>query len=191
MHSCEYMTSTSERGRWCVLYARHQHEKKIAALLSRKGFEVFLPTYDAVHRWGDRKKRIASPLFPGYVFFVDEINRRLDILATPGVHAILTAGNSPAFISSEEMIALRRAIHSPFRVEPHPFLNAGDIVRIKRGPLEGLTGIVSRQKDIYRLVLSVEMLGRSAAVEIDASDIERVHSAATPAILASERTLVA
>ena len=169
--------SRSERDGWCVLYARHHHEQKIASILSGKGFQIFLPMYDAVHRWADRNKRVASPLFPGYVFFVDEADRRLQVLATPGVHTILMTGPAPAVIPNEEMAAIRRAVESPFRVEPHEFLGNGHLVRIMSGPLAGLEGIVSRKKDSCRLVLSIKMLGRSAAVEISSAALERVNPA--------------
>ena len=174
MRDVDQTTGLSERDGWCVLYARHQHEKKVAATLSGKGFEVFLPMYEAVHRWTDRNKRVSSPLFPGYVFFVDEADRRLQVLATPGVHTILTAGSVPAVIPNEEMSAIRRAVESPLRVEPHPFLQSGDLVRIMGGPLAGLEGMVSRKKDSWRFVLSIQMLGRSAAVEIDSAVLERI-----------------
>ena len=164
---------------WCVLYARHQHEKRIASVLSGKGFQIFLPMYDTVHRWVDRNKRVSSPLFPGYVFFVDEADRRLQVLGTPGVHTILMTGAAPAVIQNDEIAAIRRALESPFRVEPHEFLEHGDFVRITSGPLAGVEGIVSRKKDSCRLVLSIKMLGRSAAVEIDSAVLERVHARAS------------
>jgi transcription termination/antitermination protein NusG len=154
---------------WCAVHTRHQHEKNVATLLSRQGFEVFLPTYTTTHMWSDRKKQITLPLFPGYIFLVDEAQRRLRVLSTPGVHAILTTGKVPAVIPSEEIAAIRRAVESPMRVQPHPFLKSGDAVRITSGPLAGLEGIVSREKGIFRVVLSIELLGRSAAVEIDSS----------------------
>jgi len=157
---------------WCAIHTRHQHEKSVTALLSRQGFRVFLPTYETVRRWSDRKKRVRLPLFPGYVFLVDEEQRRLQVLSTPGVHTILSTGKVPAVIPSAEIDAIRRAVESPLRVEPHPLLRSGAAVRIKSGPLMGLEGIVSRGKDLFRVVLSVELLGRSAAVEIDASATE-------------------
>lgn len=163
-------------GAWCALYTRHQHEKTVATILSTKGLQVFLPTYRAVHRWKDRNKQLELPLFSSYLFFKYEVDRRIQILSTPGVHMILTAGNAPAVIPNEEIAAIQRAAESPLRMEPHPFLKYGDTVRIKSGPLAGLEGFVSRKKDAFRLVLSVEMLGKSAAVEIDGSVLERVQS---------------
>ncbi|MGC2417719.1 MAG: UpxY family transcription antiterminator [Candidatus Acidiferrales bacterium] len=176
MQNVERITNSREHsnGEWCALHTRHQHEKSVAALLVRQGFQIFLPTYDSVRRWSDRKKHITLPLFPGYVFLIDESRRRLQVLSTPGVHAILTTGKVPAVIPSEEIGAIRRAVESALRVEPHHFSKSGEAVRIKSGPLAGLEGIVSREKDRFRVVLSVELLGRSAAVEIDASATERL-----------------
>ena len=165
-------TALAQTPRWFAVHTRHQHEQPVARALSGKGFSVFLPTYDAVHRWTDRKKCVKSPLFPGYLFFANEINRQIQILSTPGVNAIIKTGNVPAEISNDEIIAIRRMVESSLRVEPHPFINEGDIVRIKAGPLAGLEGIVSRKKDALRLVLSIQILGQSAAVEIDGCDVE-------------------
>jgi transcription antitermination factor NusG len=172
--------SSAGRGPWCALYTRHQHEGTVAKILSTKGVEVFLPTYRTVHRWKDRNKQLVLPLFPGYVFCTYESERRVQILSTPGVHTIVMNGqNSPAEIPGDEILAIRRAVESPLRLEPHPYLKGGDVVRIKSGPLEGLEGIVSRSKDAFRVVLSVEMLGKSAAVDIDAGSVERIHSSSS------------
>ena len=162
--------------RWFAVHTRHQHEKLVATALLSKGLEVFLPTYDAVHRWSDRNKRVTLPLFPGYLFFGNEAGRWGSILSTPGVNSIIKIGNVPAEIPAAEIVAIRRMVESTLRVEPHPFLNEGDLVRIKAGPLAGLEGIVSRKKDALRLVLSVKILGRSAAVEIDGFATERLSS---------------
>ena len=178
MHYAEQIVNSfgENPGPWSAVYTRHQHESTVAKILSTKGVQVFLPTYRAVHRWKDRRKELELPLFPCYVFFSCETRRRTQVLSTPGVYAILMAGgNCPAVIPSEEIAAIRRAVSSPFRIQPHPYLKSGDFVRIKSGPLEGLEGIVSRSKDAFRVVLSVEMLGKSAAVEIDVAAVERVH----------------
>ncbi|HSZ18924.1 MAG TPA: UpxY family transcription antiterminator [Candidatus Acidoferrum sp.] len=160
--------------RWFAVHTRHQHEQRVARTLSGKGFSVFLPTYNAVHRWTDRNKSVTLPLFPGYLFLANEIERQIHILSTPGVNAIIKTGNVPAEIPNDEIMAIRQMVDSTLRVKPHPFISSGDRVRIKAGPLTGLEGIVSRKRDALRLVLSIEILGQSAAVEIDGCLVERL-----------------
>jgi len=157
---------------WWAIYTRHQHEKVIAQVLSTKGFQVFLPLYESVRRWKDRNKTLALPLFPCYVFVRGGLGRRLQVLTTPGVHTILYNGDKIAMIPNMEIEAIRKAATTPAQVEPHPFLKCGERVRVKRGSLEGVCGILVRKKSLFRLVLSVEMLAQSVAVEIDAADVE-------------------
>jgi transcription antitermination factor NusG len=159
---------------WWVLYTRHQHEKTVAEMLSTKGFEVFLPLYASVRRWKDRSKMLSLPLFPCYVFVRGGLDRRLQIVTTPGIHMILFHGEHVAMIPEVEIDAIRRAAEGPLRVEPHPFLKCGERVRVKRGSLEGVEGILIRKKNLYRLILSVDMMAQSVAVEIDATDVEPV-----------------
>jgi transcription antitermination factor NusG len=159
---------------WWALYTRHQHEKAVAEMLSAKDFEVFLPLYDSMRRWKDRKKLITLPLFPCYVFVRGGLNRRLQVVTTPGVHTILFRGEQVAIIPESEIQAIRMAVEGDFRVEPHPFLKCGERVRVIRGSLEGVEGILVRKKNLYRLVLSVDMMAQSVAVEIEASDVEPV-----------------
>jgi transcription antitermination factor NusG len=166
--------SVEHSHRWFAVHTRYQHEKLVAATLQALGLEVFLPTYDAVHYWSDRKKQITLPLFPGYLFFADAIDRRIQILSTPGVSTIVKTGSMAAEIPHDEISAIRRVVESKLRVEPHPFLSNGDRVRINAGPLTGLEGIVSRKKDEVRLVLSIQILGQSAAVEIDGCAVQRL-----------------
>jgi transcription antitermination factor NusG len=159
---------------WYALYTRHQHEKTVANLLLGKGFQVFLPLYSTVHRWKDRNKQLFLPLYPGYVFLRDRLDRTLQILMTPGVHSILGTAGGPEPIPEFEINAVKRVIESSLAVEPHPFLRGGDRVRVTNGPLEGIEGILLRKKNCFRLVLTVEMLMKSVAVEIDASMVERI-----------------
>jgi transcription antitermination factor NusG len=159
---------------WSVLYTRHQHEKTVADMLSTKGFEVFLPLYESTRRWKDRSKTLSLPLFPCYVFVRGGLSRRLQILTTPGVHMILFHGEQVAMVPEAEISAIRKAVEGPFRVEPHPFLKCGERVRVTRGSMEGVEGVLVRKKNLYRLVLSVEMMAQSVAVEIDAADVEPV-----------------
>lgn len=160
--------------RWFAVHTRHQHEVSVATNLRNKGMEVFLPTYDAVHVWSDRQKCVTLPLFPGYIFFANEIDRWIQVVSTPGVNAIVRIGTVPAEIPNAEIVAIRQMVESRLRVEPHPFLSEGEAVRIKAGPLAGLEGIVSRKKDALRLVLSIQILGQSAAVEIGGCAVERL-----------------
>jgi transcription antitermination factor NusG len=163
-----------ESSDWWALYTRHQHEKTVAMMLSAKGFEVFLPLYESTRLWRDRSKIITLPLFPCYVFLRGGLNRRLQVVTTPGVHMVLLCGERVAVIPEAEIQAIRRAVEGPFRIEPHPFLKCGERVRVTRGSLEGVEGILVRKKNLYRLVLSVDMMAKSVAMEIDATDVEPV-----------------
>lgn len=168
---------------WWAVYTRHQHERVVAQVLQTKGFEIFLPLYESVRRWKDRNKTLSLPLFPGYVFLRGGLDRRLQVVTTPGIHTILYSGERIALIPHEEIDSVRRAIESRCRVEPHPFLRCGDRVRVTRGSLEGVAGVLVRKKSLYRLVLSVEMLAQSVSVEIDAADVEPhkdTHPSGTP-----------
>lgn len=158
---------------WYALYTRHQHEKSAAASLLSRGFEVFLPIGEQIRNWSDRRKRIFPPLFPCYVFVRTSLDRNLDILVTAGVHGFVSFGSHPAPIPQSEIDNLRR-VAGLARIEPHPFLRYGDWIRVKYGPLEGIEGFLVRRKGHSRLVLSVEMLQKSAAVEIDAVLTERI-----------------
>jgi transcription antitermination factor NusG len=159
---------------WHVLYTRHQHEKTVAQMLSNKGFEILLPLYSSVTRWKDRTKLLTLPLFPCYVFLRGGLERRVEIMKTPGVNAMVSSAGQAACVPADEMQAIHRIVASGADVEPHPFLKCGDRVKVKGGPLTGLEGILVRKKDLYRLVLSVEMLGKSASVEVDSFLVERL-----------------
>jgi transcription antitermination factor NusG len=158
---------------WYALRTKHQHEKSVTNVLAEKGFEVLCPTYAEVHRWKDRKKEVTLPLFPGYLFFANGLERKVDLLSTPGVCAIVSFGNTPALVPQSEIEAIQLAMLSSRVMGPHPFLKEGDRVRLRSGPLAGIEGILQKRKDGYRLVLSIELLGRSVAVEVEQSDIHR------------------
>ena len=168
---------------WYALYTRHRHEKAVAHILASKGFETFLPLYSAARKWSDRMKVLSLPLFPCYVFLHGGVDRRMDIMTTPGVHAVVSNAGQPAAIPATEMDAVRRAVESGSRAEPHPLLKCGNWVRVKCGPLAGIEGILVRKKSLYRLILSVEMLGKAVAVEVDAFLVDQL-SAPIPTLTA-------
>jgi transcription antitermination factor NusG len=159
---------------WHALYTRHQHEKVVSEHLAGKGAETFLPLQTSVHAWKDRRKTVFLPLFPCYVFVRSGIDNWVRVVSTPGVHHIVIFGNQPAIIPESEIASIRRVIDNALPIEPFPYLKVGDWARVKAGPLEGLEGILVRKKNIFRLVLSIDMLGKSAAVEIDGSIVEPI-----------------
>lgn len=164
----------SVQAEWYALYTRNQHEKNVAQILSSRGFEVFLPLYHTVHRWKDRNKELWLPLFPCYVFLKGGLERRSDIVTTPGMYAFVGAGGRAEAVPGAEIGAIRRAAEGSVRAEPHPLLTCGDRVRVKSGALEGVEGVLVRKKDVYRLVVCVELLGRAVALDVDAYLVERV-----------------
>ena len=168
------MTEQDLNHQWYAVCTRHQHEKSAARIMEYKNLEVFLPLYKARHRWKDRIKEVSVPLFPGYLFVREGLKRWLAILSTPGVSSIVSSGGQPVAIPFLEIEGIKRVVESTLRVEPHPFLKSGDRVRVKCGPIAGVEGILIRHKSVARLVLSVELLGNSAAVEVDATDVERI-----------------
>jgi transcription antitermination factor NusG len=172
----EIGTEVNEDSMWWALYTRHQHEKVVADTLSAKGFEVFLPLYESIRRWKDRQKQISLPLFPCYVFVRSEVKRQLHVVSTPGVHMILSRGERVAVIPDSEIMAVRKSLEGSLPIEPHPYLKCGERVRVTRGSLLGVEGVLVRQKNLCRLILSVDMLARSVSVEIDVSDVEPVGS---------------
>jgi transcription antitermination factor NusG len=175
--------SSPDRSAWWTVYTRHQHEKTLAEMLSFKGFEVFLPLYDSTRRWKDRKKVISLPLFPCYVFIRGQIDRKLQVLTTPGVHMVLHRGQQVAIIQQEEIEAIQRAVGARCQLEPHPYLQCGMRVKVIRGSLEGVQGILVRKKNLCRLVLSVDMLAQSVALEVSAEDVQPCAIPATKNVL--------
>ncbi len=161
---------------WYALYTRHHHEKSVAKTLTAKGFTVFLPLYPASRQWKDRTKVITLPLFSCYVFVRGGLERHLDIVTTAGIHGFVCCAGWPARIPQQEIDGIRQVVERAIKIEPHPFIKCGDRVRVKAGPLEGIEGILVRKKNFSRLVLTVELLGKSAAVEVDVSLVERISS---------------
>ena len=165
---------------WNAVYTRYQHEKMVANGLAAAGLEVFLPTYKTIRQWTDRKRQISLPLFPCYAFLRADFERRLRILRAPGVHCLVMFAGQPAVIPEAEIDAIRKAVESGLRVEPHPFLRTGDWVRVKTGPLADTEGILVRKKGSCRLVLSCVLLGKSVSVEVDAFGVSPISRPSAP-----------
>jgi transcription antitermination factor NusG len=179
MGGIQPQTMPAER-HWHAIFTRHQFEKSVAASLSGKGHEIYLPLYHSLRRWQDRAKDLWLPLFPGYVFIREGLNQQFQIVTTPGVLSVVGWAGRPAIVPQDELDAIRQIMESRARAVSHPFLQHGDRVRVKSGPLMGLEGILTRKKGVARLVVSIEMLGRSAAVEVDSRTVERIGPFAIP-----------
>jgi transcription antitermination factor NusG len=156
---------------WYAAYTRANHEKKVAEQLDQKRIEHFLPLYESVRRWKDRCMRLDMPLFPGYVFVFLALRDRLSVLQVPGVVHLVSFGGHPARLDANQMETLRKGLKE-LRAEPHPYLTVGRRVRIRSGPLQGTEGILLRRKSRYRVILCMDLIMRSVAVEVDIADLE-------------------
>jgi transcription antitermination factor NusG len=152
---------------WYALRVRPRHEKTVASTLLTKGYEGFLPLYRHRSRWSDRIKEVLLPLFPGYLFCRFDVNHRLPVLVTPGVIEVVGIGRIPYPVDENEISSLQSIIVSNLQVERRSYLNIGTRVRIELGPLAGTEGILTGKKGKRKLVVSVSLLQRSVAVEID------------------------
>lgn len=152
---------------WFALQVRTTHEKKVAARLDGKFYEHFLPLYPCRRRWSDRINETEIPLFPGYLFCRINMTCRLPILTTPGVIRIVGNGSGPQPVEEAEVAAIQALVRSKLPSQPWPFREIGERVRIEHGPLRGVDGILADFRGLHRLVLSVTLLQRSVAVEID------------------------
>ncbi len=151
------------------------------ALLRGKGLETLLPTYTTKRKWSDRFKVVESPLFPGYVFCRFDVHNRLPVLITPGVISVVGRGKTPVAVDDTEILSIQAAIGSGIHLEPWPYVQIGERVRIKDDVLDGMEGILTSFKGSHRVIISVTLLRRSVALEIDRSRITPLTSPRTAA----------
>jgi transcription antitermination factor NusG len=158
--------------RWYALYTCANHEKRVAEQLALRSVQHLLPLYEAVRRWKDRRVRLELPLFPGYLFVRTHLRERLRILEIPSAVRLVGFDGHPVPLPEEEIEALRCGLEQQVRAEPCPYLKIGRRVRVKSGPLQGAEGVLVRKKHSLRVVLSIDLIMRSIAVEVDAADLE-------------------
>lgn len=156
---------------WYAIYTCANHEKRVAEQLRSQSAEYFLPVYQSVRQWKDRRKRLELPLFPGYVFVRIPVRERLRVLEVAGVARLVSFGGVPVPVPEEDIAIIRACLAGDQAVQPHRYLQRGQRVRVMNGLLTGFTGIVVRQRNRTRLVISFERLQRSVAVEIDTADL--------------------
>jgi transcription antitermination factor NusG len=180
------MSETHEQ--WFAVRVKSNFERTTSLLLREKGYEEFLPTYRSKRSWSDRVKETSEPLFPGYLFCRFNVGQRFPVLATPGVVHVVSVGRKPVPVETEEIEALQRIVQSGVGVQRWPFLRVGQSVIVEQGPLAGVEGILTGIKDDFRIVVSVQLLQRSVAAEIDGNWIRPAKSAARPTNLGSEKS---
>ena len=157
---------------WYAVYTYPRHEKAVKDQLDWKSVESFLPTFASERHWKDRKVSIDLPLFPGYIFTRIHLSERVKVLAVPSVVRMLSFNGVPAPIANSEIDAIRLCLERSAVLEKHPFLKVGERVRVLRGAFEGLEGVVVRHKNACKLVLSIDLIHQSVALEIAADLLE-------------------
>ncbi|MGD0790744.1 MAG: UpxY family transcription antiterminator [Terriglobales bacterium] len=168
---------------WFAAYTHSHHEKRVASHFAGRQIESFLPLYAALHRWKNRcEMNLDLPLFPNYVFVHIDPRERVRVLEVPGVVSLVGFGRTLAPLPDFEIEALRAGVGQR-KIEPHPYLVVGKRVRIKAGPMTGLEGVLVRKKNNFRVVLALDVIMQSVAVEVDADDLEPAPKYAGRAVL--------
>lgn len=165
----------AEACRWLALYTASRHEKRVAEHLGQREIEFYLPLYKSQRKWADGSRvTLDLPLFPGYLFIHIQRSQRSRVLGVPGALRVVGGtGGEPAWLPDATIEALRSGLEARL-VEPHRLLTAGQRVRIRSGALAGFEGIVVRSKNNLRVVLTVEHIMQSYAVEVGADDLEPI-----------------
>lgn len=174
---------------WFAVYTSARHEKTVARQLEERCIERFVPLYRSWRRWKDRRKLVELALFPSYVFVRIQARQKLRVLQVPGVVSLVTFNGQLAALPEQEIKALRSGLDHGVYAEPCPYLRVGRRVRVAAGPLAGAEGILIRKKDKCRVVISLDVLMRSVAVEVDGTDLEATGSAGLPRVAGGEGTI--
>lgn len=161
---------------WYAVQTCANHEKRVRQQLDVRVVETYLPLYESLRHWKDRRVRLELPLFPGYLFVRLPLCDRLRVLRTPSVVRLVEFGGQAAALPDQEIETLRRGLTRERGIEPCPYLKVGRRVRVRGGPLQGLEGILVYKKNRSRFVISVDLIMRSVAVEIDVAELEPVHA---------------
>jgi transcription antitermination factor NusG len=161
---------------WYAVQTRSRHESVVTSVLEQQEFTAFLPLTSQWHRWSDRVKLVRLPLFPGYVFvrIVLSVEARVRILRTPGVVRLVGARGEGAPIPDIQIETIRQLLSNGISFVHHPFLTVGRRVRIRGGCMDGIEGILLRRNGDRSLVISVEMIERSVAIQVDGFTVEEI-----------------
>ena len=163
------VNGTPPKASWYALQVRSRKEGYVASQIQGQGYECLLPTYKSIRKWSDRVKEVEQPLFPGYLFCRFDFENRRPVITTPGVLQIVGYGRTAISVSDEEIQSLQLAVSSGMPKQPWPYLEVGQRVRVNYGTLSGLEGILVNVKGNHRVILSVTLLQRSVAMEVETS----------------------
>ncbi len=159
--------------RWYAAYTLPRHEKAVAEQLRLKAVETYLPLFEKATRWKDRVARVQLPLFPGYVFVRMPLREKVQVLSISSVLRLVGFSGHPEPLPEGEIEKLRTFL-SVRRAEPFPYLRKGNRVRVVSGPLQNVEGVIVRKKSGMRIVVAVDSIQRSIAVELEAADLRSV-----------------
>jgi transcription antitermination factor NusG len=161
---------------WYAGYTASRHEKRVAEHLAQRGVEHFLPLYETIHRWNNGRHRVQLPLFPGYIFVKIALQEKLRVLEAPGFVRLVGFNGLPIPLPETDISKMKDALNKGVLAEPYPYLTAGTRVEIRGGAFEGMTGILLRRQNKCRVVISIDLIMRSMAVEVDASEVVPVRN---------------
>ena len=167
---------------WYAGYTASRHEKRVAEHFVQRGVEHFLPLYETIHRWNNGRHRVQLPLFPGYIFVHIALRDRRRVIEVPGFVRLVGFNSLPCPLLEADISRMKEALNKGVVAEPYPYLTVGTRVELRNGPLQGMTGILVRRQNKCRVVISVDLIMRSMAVEVEASDVVPVRSSTISAI---------
>jgi transcription antitermination factor NusG len=166
---------------WYAGYTASRHEKRVAEHFAQRGVEHFLPLYETIHRWNNGRHRVQLPLFPGYIFVHIALRDRMRVIEVPGFVRLVGFNSLPCPLPEADIGRMKEALNKGVVAEPYPYLTVGTRVEVRNGPLQGMTGILLRRQNKCRVVISVDLIMRSMAVEVEAADVVPVRSSALSA----------
>jgi transcription antitermination factor NusG len=156
---------------WYAGYTASRHEKRVAEHFAQRGVEHFLPLYETIHRWNNGRHRVQLPLFPGYIFVRIALRERRRVIEVPGFVRLVGFNSLPCPLPEADINRMKEALNKGVVAEPYPYLTVGTRVEVRNGPLQGMTGILVRRQTKCRVVISVDLIMRSMAVEVEAADV--------------------
>jgi transcription antitermination factor NusG len=163
---------------WYAGYTASRHEKRIAEHFAQRGVEHFLPLYETIHRWNNGRHRVQLPLFPGYIFVRIALRDRMRVIEVPGFVRLVGFNSLPCPLPEADINKMKEALSKGVLAEPYPYLTVGTRVEIRNGPMQGMTGILLRRQNRCRVVISVDLIMRSMAVEVEAADVVPIRKSA-------------